>query len=41
MVRTDIVHNGWLCKECYHKEDTFTSITDVEDFMLRVGAEDF
>lgn len=42
MIRTDIVRNGWLCKECYHDEAKYVNFTtDTEDLLLRAGAEDF
>lgn len=42
MVRTNIVKNGWLCKECYHGEEPhFDFISDDDDLMLKASAEDY
>jgi len=42
MIRTDIVNNGWLCKECYYDEHKyFDSISDDEDICWKADAELF
>lgn len=42
MIRTDIVNNGWLCKECFDGEESnYDFITDAEDLLYRIGSEEF
>ena len=42
MVRTNIVKNGWLCKECYQTElPRYDFISDAEDLCYRIGSEAF
>ena len=36
MVRTDLVRNGWLCKECYESEEPLFDVDEVE-----LGTEPF
>ena len=36
MVRTDLVRNGWLCKECYESEEPLFDVDEVE-----LGTEQF